>query len=67
MATGSADALVSLWDLSEMLCINTFCELEWPVRTISFTHDGLFIASASEDKFVDIVSQMNIYVYRYVY
>nr|CAD7449932.1 unnamed protein product [Timema bartmani] len=39
-ATGSADALVSL--------------LEWPVRTISFSHDGRLLASASEDLVIDI-------------
>lgn len=27
-AVGSADALVSLWDLSEMLCVRTFTKLE---------------------------------------
>lgn len=53
-AVGSADALVSLWDLSEMLCVCTFTKLEWPVRTISFNHDGKYIASASEDLFIDI-------------
>ena len=28
--------------------------LEWPVRTISFSHDGRLIASASEDLVIDI-------------
>ncbi|KAG0566409.1 hypothetical protein KC19_7G061900 [Ceratodon purpureus] len=54
LAVGSADALVSLWDVSEMLCVRTFTKLEWPVRTISFNHDGQYIASASEDLFIDI-------------
>ncbi|KAL2633966.1 hypothetical protein R1flu_005445 [Riccia fluitans] len=53
-AVGSADALVSLWDVSEMLCARTFTKLEWPVRTISFNYDGEYIASASEDLFIDI-------------
>ncbi|KAJ6313781.1 hypothetical protein OIU78_017431 [Salix suchowensis] len=53
-AVGSADSLVSLWDISEMLCVRTFTKLEWPVRTISFNHTGGFIASASEDLFIDI-------------
>ncbi|CAI0540941.1 unnamed protein product [Linum tenue] len=53
-AVGSADSLVSLWDISEMLCVRTFTKLEWPVRTISFNHTGEFIASASEDLFIDI-------------
>ena len=28
LAVGSADALVSLWDVSEMLCVRTFTKLE---------------------------------------
>ena len=28
--------------------------LEWPVRTISFSHDGQYIASGSEDQLIDI-------------
>ena len=27
-ATGSADALVSLWDLEELVCVRTFSRLE---------------------------------------
>ncbi|CAI5523758.1 unnamed protein product, partial [Closterium sp. Naga37s-1] len=53
-AAGSADALVSLWDMQHMLCVRTFTRLEWPVRTVSFSHDGRYLASASEDLFVDI-------------
>ncbi|GFP99121.1 THO complex subunit 3 [Phtheirospermum japonicum] len=53
-AVGSADSLVSLWDIKDMLCVRTFTKLEWPVRTISFNHTGEYIASASEDLFIDI-------------
>lgn len=53
-ATGSADALVSLWDLSELACVRTFSRLDWPVRSISFSYDGQLLASASEDSFIDI-------------
>ncbi|KAK7825319.1 tho complex subunit 3 [Quercus suber] len=53
-AVGSADSLVSLWEISEMLCVRTFTKLEWPVRTISFNYTGDYIASASEDLFIDI-------------
>ncbi len=28
--------------------------LEWPVRTLGFSHDSQLIASASEDHFIDI-------------
>jgi len=30
------------------------------VRTISFNHDGQYIASASEDLFIDIVSYLDL-------
>ncbi|XP_072969317.1 THO complex subunit 3 [Typha angustifolia] len=55
-AVGSADSLVSLWNVKEMLCIKTFTKLEWPVRTISFNCTGEYIASASEDPFIDIAN-----------
>lgn len=28
--------------------------MDWPVRTISFSHDGQLLASASEDLLIDI-------------
>ena len=37
----------------EILC-------SWPVRTLSFSHDSQMIATASEDLFIDIVSQLAI-------
>ncbi|MEQ2163432.1 THO complex subunit 3 [Goodea atripinnis] len=42
-ATGSADALVSLWDVEELVCVRCFS-----------SHDGKMLASASEDHFIDI-------------
>ena len=36
------------------MLVQTFSRLEWPVRTISFSHDGLLLASASEDMKIDI-------------
>ena len=53
-AVGSADAMVSIWDATNMACVRTMNRLEWPVRTISFSHDGKLIASASEDLLIDI-------------
>jgi len=54
LATGGADALVSLWDISEMVCVRTFPRLDSPIRSLSFSHDGRFIASASGDQRIDI-------------
>jgi THO complex subunit 3 len=53
-AVGSADALTSIWDADELCCIRVISRLDWPVRTVSFSHDSKLIASASEDHFIDI-------------
>lgn len=47
---------VSIWNAEEMACLRTISRLEWPARTISFSHDGRLIASASEDLIIDISS-----------
>lgn len=54
-AVGSADALVSLWDVEDLTCLRTFSRLQYPIRTVSFTHDSKMIASASEDLCIDVV------------
>ncbi|KAA0201101.1 THO complex subunit [Fasciolopsis buskii] len=53
-AVGSADALVSIWDADEFVCLRTQSRLEWPVRTLGFSFDSQVIAAASEDHFIDI-------------
>ncbi|MPC44461.1 THO complex subunit 3 [Portunus trituberculatus] len=53
-ATGSADALVSIWDVQELYCKRTLPRLEWPVRTLSFSSDGQLLASGSEDQTIDV-------------
>lgn len=45
---------MSVWSLPELVCTRTLTRLEWPVRTLSFSHDGKLLASASEDAFIDI-------------
>lgn len=64
-----------LQNLSELFKTNLLCThlsmesddlfvviLRWPVRTISFNHTGEYIASASEDLFIDIVSTSQSFV-----
>lgn len=53
-AAGSADALVSLWDVEDLVCLRVLSRLDWPIRSISFSHDGELLASASEDLMIDI-------------
>lgn len=54
-AVGSADSLVSIWNIPVgYMCLRTVARHETPVRTVAFSHDGNFLASASEDDFIDI-------------
>ena len=54
LAVGSGDALVSLWDMDELCCVRTLARLDKPVRALSFSHDGRFVAVGSQDHFIDI-------------
>ena len=54
LAVGGADAITSLWSLNDWVCVRAFTNLDFPIRTLSFSHDSQFIASASEDSFIDI-------------
>lgn len=53
-AVGAADALISLWEAHTMVCVGTINRLDWPVRSLAYSHDGLLLAAASEDPFIDI-------------
>ena len=53
-ATGAADAIVAVWDANELVCVQSYCKLEGQIRQLSFSHDGNYIATASEDDVVDI-------------
>eukprot|EP00039_Didymoeca_costata_P028334 m.20708 g.20708 ORF g.20708 m.20708 type:complete len:323 (+) comp6926_c0_seq1:203-1171(+) len=54
-ATGSADTLVGLWSVDEQACVRTFGNFEYPIRNLSFSHDGKMLAGASEDSYLNII------------
>ena len=35
-------------------CIQAIDRLDWPIKTVSFSYDSRFMASGSEDSFIDI-------------
>lgn len=53
-AVGSNDAITSLWDMENLACYQVIDRLDWAVKSISFSHDGNYIASSSEDLFIDV-------------
>lgn len=54
LGTGGADAFSCLFDLRDLVCVRTFGNLETHLRSISFSHDGEFLASTAEDERIDI-------------
>lgn len=54
IAVGSADTMMSVWSLTDLICVQTFARLEWQVRSVGFSFDGAYIAGASEDMYIDI-------------
>ena len=66
-AIGGADAIVTIWDAEEYIPIRSMSRLEWPVRTLSFSHNGRLLAAASEDHLIDIcnVSKITNYFLHY--
>ena len=46
MAVGSADFLVSLWNLEDMVCYNTITCMDSPIRALSFSSTGDYIIAA---------------------
>ena len=55
-ATGGGDALVTIWDLDDLVCLRTYARMDMPVRTVSISHDSRYLAYASEDSTIGIVS-----------
>ena len=57
---------MSIWDAQEDSPIRTMSRLEWPVRTLSFSHNGRLLAAASEDHLVDICNVSEIFLISYL-
>lgn len=53
-AVGSNDAIASVWDSENLACLKAFDRPDWPIKTVSFSYDSKFLASGSEDSFIDI-------------
>ncbi len=53
-ATGAADAIISLWDLNELIQYKVIKKSELPIRKIMFSHDSKFLGSIYEGNNLDI-------------
>lgn len=52
LAVGSSDAQITLWRKYD--CFRVINRMEWPIRTLDFSHDGEFLAIGTEDPFIAI-------------
>lgn len=48
LATGGTDSMIALYDTQSWLCSRTITKTAGPVRSLSFTFDGSYIAGGSE-------------------
>ncbi|KAI0196326.1 WD domain-containing protein [Xylaria flabelliformis] len=49
LATGGTDSLIALWETNEWNCVRTITKMTGPVRSLSFSWDGLFIVGGSDE------------------
>ena len=47
--------MVLIWDVNELVCVKTLSCNEFPVRGLSYSHDGQILASASQDPHISLV------------
>ncbi|CAN6619445.1 hypothetical protein TRVA0_007S03290 [Trichomonascus vanleenenianus] len=67
LATGSNEGVVCLWDLSTWICVRSFAKSDNAISSISFSHDGAFIAIASENNQPIIIADTETGEYPHVF
>jgi THO complex subunit 3 len=50
LAVGGGDALVSLWDTQEWICVRTLELVDGPVKSVDFSFDGSYVVAGAEDE-----------------
>ncbi|KAF7290897.1 WD-REPEATS-REGION domain-containing protein [Mycena chlorophos] len=54
MASGGNDSIVNLFDINDWICARTITSCEHSVNSVSFSHDGEYLAIASAGSYIDI-------------
>src|ERR1700753_782641 len=49
LAVTGSDALITLWDLTDLICVRTFTGMTDPARSVSFSFDGSYIVGHSQE------------------
>ena len=53
-ATSSTDSTVAYWDAASLSVLRTFDRLEYVAKSLSFSADGAYLATSSDDKLIDV-------------
>ena len=56
VAIGSADATVTIFKVDTLEAHSCVARPEWPIKHLSFSSDGKYLAAGSDDRFIDISS-----------
>ncbi|KAM0753033.1 WD40 repeat-like protein [Meredithblackwellia eburnea MCA 4105] len=56
MAVGSNDANITLWETTDWTCVRSLPYHDEPIRSVQFSYDGQFLASASAEPEVHITA-----------
>jgi THO complex subunit 3 len=46
--------MITVWETSSMTCIHSIIKMDQPVRSVSFSADGRWLAYASEENYVEV-------------
>jgi THO complex subunit 3 len=54
LAVGGSDAVVGIWDTEEWVCLRTLRMMDAPVKRVTFSYDGQYICTATDEPSHDI-------------
>lgn len=49
LAVGASDALITLWDTTDFICVRSLAAMTGPVKSLSFSFDGSYIVGGSDE------------------
>lgn len=50
LAIGGSDALVTVWDTSDLSCKHCISDITGPVRSVAFSFDGAYLVAGSDER-----------------
>ncbi|EJD01319.1 WD40 repeat-like protein [Fomitiporia mediterranea MF3/22] len=54
LASGGNDSIIDIFDMTEWICVNTITCCDHSITSLSFSHDGEYLAVASQGSYIDV-------------